>query len=67
MESLVIVMIATAFLMLIWVLSLVAKENQYLRNQNREQKYDIRKLTNENVELMDEIFELNKQIRTAIK
>jgi hypothetical protein len=67
MESLIEIMIATAFLMLIWVCSLVAKENQYLRNQNRDQKYDIRKLTNENVELMDEIFELNKQIRTAIK
>jgi hypothetical protein len=60
-------MIATAFFMLIWVLSLVAKENQYLRNQNRDQKYDIRKLTNENVELMNEIFELNKQIRTTEK
>jgi len=67
MESLIEIMIATAFLMLIWVCSLVAKENQYLRNQNRDQKYDIRKLTNENIELMDEIFELNKQIRTAIK
>jgi len=67
MESLIEIMIATAFLMLIWVCSLVAKENQYLRNQNRDQKYDIRKLTNENVELMDEIFELNKQIRTTEK
>lgn len=67
MESLIEIMIATAFLMLVWVCSLVAKENQYLRNQNRDQKYDIRKLTKENIELMDEIFELNKQIRTAIK
>jgi len=67
MESLIVIMIATAFFMLIWVLSLVAKENQYLRNQNRDQKYDIRKLTNENVELMNEIFELNKTIRTTEK
>jgi archaellum component FlaF (FlaF/FlaG flagellin family) len=67
METLHLIMIITAFVLLILLFASAVNENEKLQKQNRDQKYDIRKLTKENIELMDEIFELNKTIRTTEK
>jgi len=61
METSIITIIITALFFLIWLFSIVVRDNDFLRKQNREQKIDINKLTQENANLIKKNYELNKK------
>lgn len=50
--------------MLAWGLKLIRQDRQQLEIDNLEKGKTIDKITQENLKLMDKIFELNKKIRT---
>ena len=54
------IIIAIAFGVLFWAFAIVCRDNDKLRKKNNDLKFDIKKL-------QQQIFELNKSIRTNLK